>query len=181
MEFAYDGGGLGKGGVVTLYIDGEKAGDRKIAATVPMIYSADETCDIGYDTGIPSARTTRARTAPASGMSRDGVLQEYCGSRPRMCHGPRQFDVSSFRGIFTQAVADYDLATRIHTYRPWLQAQARAILARAVSDGDGRRTRCATPHGCQFGLYWSRNVAPTSAPVPISLATQTSALQALTG
>ena len=119
--------------------------------------------------------------SPASGMSRDGVLQEYCESRPRMCHGPRQFDVSSFKGIFTQAVADYDLATRTHTYRPWLQAQARAILARAVSDGDGRRTRCATPHGCQFGLYWSRNVAPTSAPVPISLATQTSALQALTG
>ena len=119
--------------------------------------------------------------SPASGMSRDGVLQEYCESRPRMCHGLRQFDASSFKGIFTQAVADYDLATRTHTYRPWLQAQARAILARAVSDGDGRRTTCATPHGCQFGLYWSRDVAPTSAPVPISLATQTSALQALTG
>ena len=27
MEFAYDGGGLGKGGTVTLYVDGEKVGE----------------------------------------------------------------------------------------------------------------------------------------------------------
>jgi hypothetical protein len=63
MEFAYDGGGFGKGGTVTLYIDGEQVGDGKIAATVPMIYSGDETCDVGYDSGTPSARTTPARTA----------------------------------------------------------------------------------------------------------------------
>jgi len=27
MEFAYDGGGLAKGGIVTLYIDGQKTGE----------------------------------------------------------------------------------------------------------------------------------------------------------
>jgi hypothetical protein len=53
MEFAYDGGGLAKGGTVTLYIDGKAIGDGKISATVPMIYSADETCDVGCDTGTP--------------------------------------------------------------------------------------------------------------------------------
>jgi len=53
MEFAYDGGGLAKGGTATLFIDGKKAGDGRINATVPMIYSADETCDIGCDTGTP--------------------------------------------------------------------------------------------------------------------------------
>jgi arylsulfatase len=53
MEFGYDGGGLGKGGTVTLYIDGEQVGEGKIAATVPMIYSGDETCDVGYDSGTP--------------------------------------------------------------------------------------------------------------------------------
>ena len=51
MEFAYDGGGLAKGGAVTLYIDGEKVGDGRVEATVPMIYSADETCDLGFDSG----------------------------------------------------------------------------------------------------------------------------------
>jgi hypothetical protein len=53
MEFAYDGGGLAKGGLSTLYIDGQKVGEGRIDATVPMLYSADETCDIGSDTGTP--------------------------------------------------------------------------------------------------------------------------------
>jgi arylsulfatase len=53
MEFEYDGGGLAKGGNITLYVDGEKCGEGRANATVPMIYSADETCDIGSDTGTP--------------------------------------------------------------------------------------------------------------------------------
>ncbi len=53
MEFAYDGGGLAKGGAVTLYIDGQPTGDGRVNATVPMIYSGDETCDVGRDTGTP--------------------------------------------------------------------------------------------------------------------------------
>ena len=32
MEFAYAGGGLGKGGTVTLYVDGKKVGERKSRA-----------------------------------------------------------------------------------------------------------------------------------------------------
>ena len=51
MEFAYDGGGLAKGGTVTLYIDGDKAGEGRVDATVPMVFSADETTDVGRDTG----------------------------------------------------------------------------------------------------------------------------------
>ena len=51
MEFAYDGGGLAKGGTITLFVDGNKAGDGRAAATVPMMYSADETCDLGIDNG----------------------------------------------------------------------------------------------------------------------------------
>jgi len=53
MEFAYDGGGLGKGGTVTLYLDGKKIGSGKIAATAAMIFSADDGCDVGLDTGSP--------------------------------------------------------------------------------------------------------------------------------
>jgi arylsulfatase A-like enzyme len=51
MELAYDGGGLAKGGDVTLYVDGEQVGKGRLNATVPMVYSADETCDVGSDTG----------------------------------------------------------------------------------------------------------------------------------
>jgi arylsulfatase len=53
MEFAYDGGGLGKGGTVTLYLDGNKTGEGRVDATVPMVFSADETTDIGSDSGTP--------------------------------------------------------------------------------------------------------------------------------
>ena len=51
MEFAYDGGGLGKGGDVTLYYDGTPAGTGRVEATQPMVFSADETTDIGYESG----------------------------------------------------------------------------------------------------------------------------------
>ena len=51
MEFVYDGGGLGKGGNVTLFVDGAKAGEGRVEVTVPMVFSADETCDVGKDTG----------------------------------------------------------------------------------------------------------------------------------
>jgi arylsulfatase A-like enzyme len=53
MEFAYAGGGLGKGGKTTLYIDGKKVGEGAVGATAAMIFSADDGCDVGEDTGAP--------------------------------------------------------------------------------------------------------------------------------
>ncbi len=53
MEFAYAGGGLGKGGKVTLYTDGKKVGEGVIDATLPMVFSIDDGCDIGEDSGAP--------------------------------------------------------------------------------------------------------------------------------
>jgi arylsulfatase A-like enzyme len=53
MEFAYDGGGLAKGGNVTLYYDGQSVGTGRVEMTQPMIFSADETTDIGYESGTP--------------------------------------------------------------------------------------------------------------------------------
>jgi arylsulfatase len=53
MEFAYAGGGMGKGGKVTLYTDGKKVGEGDIGATLAMIFSADDGCDIGEDSGAP--------------------------------------------------------------------------------------------------------------------------------
>ena len=53
LEFAYDGGGLGKGGTASLYLDGAKLGETRVDATVPMLFSADETLDLGSDSGTP--------------------------------------------------------------------------------------------------------------------------------
>ena len=53
MEFAYDGGGLAKGGDVTLYYDGNVVGTGRVGATQAMIFSGDETTDVGYEAGTP--------------------------------------------------------------------------------------------------------------------------------
>lgn len=53
MEFAYSNGGLGKGGKVNLYTDGDKVGEGDIPATLAMVYSADDGCDVGEDSGAP--------------------------------------------------------------------------------------------------------------------------------
>jgi hypothetical protein len=55
MEFAYDGGGLGKGGTVSLFYDGDKVGEGHVEHTVPFIFSSDETADVGQDSGTPVA------------------------------------------------------------------------------------------------------------------------------
>lgn len=50
-EFAYDGGGVGKGGTLTLYYDGQEVGRDRIPQTQPLIFSAEESIDIGYESG----------------------------------------------------------------------------------------------------------------------------------
>ncbi|HOC01073.1 MAG TPA: arylsulfatase [Verrucomicrobiota bacterium] len=53
MEFAYAGGGLGKGGTVRLFVDGQPAGEGEIPMTQAMIFSADDGADVGEDSGAP--------------------------------------------------------------------------------------------------------------------------------
>ena len=79
MEFAYAGGGLGKGGTATLFVDGKKVGEGKVAATEILLFSADEGCDVGRDTGAPVSPDYGSRG------------NEFCGSRQgratRHCRG----------------------------------------------------------------------------------------------
>ena len=53
FDFSYDGGGLGKGGTGTLFVNGEKVAEGRIDRTEPMMFSADETADVGIDLGTP--------------------------------------------------------------------------------------------------------------------------------
>ena len=53
FDFAYDGGGLGKGGTGTLSVNGRKVVEGRIDHTQPMIFSADETADVGIDEATP--------------------------------------------------------------------------------------------------------------------------------
>ncbi len=61
MEFDYDGGGLAKGGTVTLYVDGKEAGAGRVEQTEPFVFSADETCDVGDEFGSPVTSDYPAR------------------------------------------------------------------------------------------------------------------------
>jgi arylsulfatase len=53
MEFAYDGGGIGKGGAITLFVDGKVVGEGRVERTHRFLFSMDETLDIGCDAGEP--------------------------------------------------------------------------------------------------------------------------------
>ena len=53
LDFAYDGGGIGKGGQATLTVDGKKVASEHLPKTIAFRMSLDETLDIGEDTGTP--------------------------------------------------------------------------------------------------------------------------------
>ena len=53
MEFTYDGGGIGKGAGVTLYVDGQQVGEGRLERTTALFFSMDETTEIGCDMGEP--------------------------------------------------------------------------------------------------------------------------------
>ncbi|HWY71371.1 MAG TPA: arylsulfatase [Terriglobales bacterium] len=53
MEFVYDGGGLGKGATIGLYVDGKKVGEGRVERTHRFLFSLDETLEVGCDVGEP--------------------------------------------------------------------------------------------------------------------------------
>jgi len=59
-DFKYDGGGIGKGGTLTLYVNDKQVGAGRIDKTVYGRYGTD-TFDVGMDTGSP---VSEAYTAP---------------------------------------------------------------------------------------------------------------------
>jgi arylsulfatase len=67
MEFAYDGGGLAKGGNVSLYYDGKKVGEGRVEHTHAIIFSADETTDVGRDTATPVSSDYTRKTSEFNG------------------------------------------------------------------------------------------------------------------
>src|SRR5438034_4156347 len=62
FEFAYDGGGVGKGGVGTLFVNGKNVATSRIERTQCCAFSADEGADVGADEGTP---VTEDYTVPA--------------------------------------------------------------------------------------------------------------------
>ncbi|MFZ2160336.1 MAG: arylsulfatase [Bradyrhizobium sp.] len=53
FEFAYDGGGLGKGGVGTILFNGKTVATGRVDRTQCCFFSADDGTDVGADEGTP--------------------------------------------------------------------------------------------------------------------------------
>jgi arylsulfatase len=53
FDFAYDGGGFGKGGAGVLRVDGKDVATKRITHTIPFLIAVDETFDVGVDTRTP--------------------------------------------------------------------------------------------------------------------------------
>src|SRR5262249_33509115 len=75
FEFAYDGGGLGKGGTGTILVNGEKAVDGRIDRTQGMAFSADEGADVGMDAETPVSDDYKAGDNRFTGTIRKVVLE----------------------------------------------------------------------------------------------------------
>lgn len=61
VDFAYAGGGFGKGGKFTVAVDGVTVAGGEVSRTIPARYSVDETLDIGEDCGTPILEDYAAR------------------------------------------------------------------------------------------------------------------------
>jgi hypothetical protein len=55
LDFAYDGGGPGRGGKAILSVNGKPVAEGRVEKTQPNIFSADETADVGIDNQTPVA------------------------------------------------------------------------------------------------------------------------------
>lgn len=74
MNFDYDGGGIGKGGVATILVNGKEAGSARIPRTQGMIFSADETAGVGIDDATPVTNDYKERDNGFTGIIRKVVV-----------------------------------------------------------------------------------------------------------
>jgi len=74
MEFAYDGG-VGKGGLVTLSVNGKTVGQGRIERTQPGIFSVDDAADVGLDEGTPVVEDYRPRDTKFTGTIKKVLVE----------------------------------------------------------------------------------------------------------
>jgi hypothetical protein len=117
--------------------------------------------------------------SPASGLTAHGILQEHCEATVGACSRVQfQLDLPAYKGIFVNAMSDWDSYTHSTAFNGFLRAQATAVVANAVRGPRNDVERCATPRTCQFSFHWTGEWDPS--PLGITLGGQLSGLDALT-
>lgn len=160
----------------------------------PMTYTEGEMADalvrIGQATGerryvAQASRFLLYTLGPSSGLITGGVLHERCEATRAQCANlDNRSDMPAYKGVFINAVVDWQSASRSHRFDSFLQQQARAILAHSVRGPDGIPGDCSSATMCRFVFAWTR---PRAVPpklrrhaLNVSVASQVSALDALT-
>lgn len=154
----------------------------------PLAYTEGEVADalvqLGSAMNEPSyyrvaARFLRYVLNPSHGFVVHGVLQEHCEADALCTHNLNRFDITAFKGIFTQAVSDWTRATGSREFLPFLHGQAAAVLHNTIR-GPTKKGICSSPHACQFGFSWFMPLSQTPAVERlVTVGTQESALSAL--
>lgn len=75
FEFAYDGGGLGKGGKGTIYVNDRKAAEGRIEHTQAIVFSVDDWADVGIDEGTPVTEDYKKRDNKFTGKIRKVTIE----------------------------------------------------------------------------------------------------------
>jgi hypothetical protein len=156
----------------------------------PLTYTEGEMADALTELGVADHRPNYLRYASRfiryvlnykSRLISHGVVAEYCESRADACHENRnRLDIPAFKGIFIQAVDDWTSATHRKTFRRFLHNPAAAIVNNAVVTDGNHPGDCSSPNTCQFAFIWARRLRHGPPPVPVTVASQTSAIAALT-
>jgi arylsulfatase len=72
-EFKYDGEGVGKGGFITLKVNGEAVANGRVEKTMPFVYSTSEGASVGWDDSSPVSKNYKAGKANAFNGTIDHV------------------------------------------------------------------------------------------------------------
>ena len=166
--------------------DGYDAG-CKIAGGA-LVYTLGEMADGLVQMGLATGRSVDFWEAkqfikyafrPKSRMLSGGVLQQPCEAEARRCINlPSVHDSTVYKGLFVDAVSDWEVATGSTDYDGFLRRQSQAVID-AASNGS-RLTQCQTPHECQFTFYWARPEAPAVSHLAVAPGSQESGLSVLT-
>ena len=79
FDFAYDGGGAGKGGTGTLWVNDKEVAEGRIEKTVPVVFSTDDTFDVGEDRGTPVSPTYQPPFRFTGNLKQVTVEAKECG------------------------------------------------------------------------------------------------------
>jgi hypothetical protein len=74
FDFAYDGGGRGKGGIGTLSVNGRQIGTGRIEKTQANVFSLDDAADVGVDEGTPVTKAYKERNKNSPARSTKSPL-----------------------------------------------------------------------------------------------------------